>query len=85
MKTTKADFNAFKKSFIDWQNKLGLTQYDVCFEHAVLKSLYAQITTNQMGKTATVRLNRDTGTGVVSKPQDDAKHEAIHLLLSRLS
>jgi len=85
MKTTKADFNLFKKAFIAWQNKLGLTQYDAYFEHVKLDGLYAQVYIDQMGKTVAARFNTDIGAGLVSKPEDDAKHEAIHLLLSRLS
>ena len=83
MKTTKADFNLFKKAFIAWQYKLGLTQYDAYFEHVFLKGLYAQIYIDQMGKSCTVRLNKEAGP--VYSPKDHAKHEAIHLLLSRLS
>ncbi len=85
MKTTAADFKIFKKAFVTWQLRLGLTQYDVYFEHVHLRRKYAELDVNQMGKCVTARLNKDPGEGHVSDPAADAKHEAVHLLLSRLS
>jgi len=86
MKTTKADFKLFKETFLMWQQRLGLTQYDTYFQHMELDGKYAEICIDHLGKVATVRLNIDSAN---EGPQMDvrihARHEAIHLLLSRLS
>ena len=84
MKTTVADFKLFKTSFLDWQVRLGLTQYEAYFEHVQLDGKYAEIDINQIGKVVTARLSKEIG-DVLSYPASDAKHEAVHLLLSRLS
>jgi len=86
MKTTKADFRLFKETFLMWQQRLGLTQYDVVFQHVEIDGRYAEITIQQLGKLATVRLNSDTGNEYLETDvRTHAKHEAMHLLLSRLA
>ena len=86
MKTTKKDFDTFKKEFVRWQHLFGLSQYRVVFHHAVLEGRHAEITVNECGKIAVVSLSRDTCDDAVFVPaKTNARHEAIHLLLSRLS
>ncbi len=88
MKVSKAYFDRFKKAFTYWQERLGLTQYRVSFTHKYHPDDYAEITIQQLGKCATVLLTTElTGPSADSKlsPEDHAKHEAIHLLLSRLT
>lgn len=83
MKTSKAYFNRFVKEFIRRQELLGLTQYRTLFSYENIgKKNAAQIRTNFMAKTADVYLNTEKRSS--EGPEADAKHEALHLLLSRL-
>ena len=87
-KTSKAYFHRFKKAFLYWQKRLGLTQYRISFTNKYHPDDYAEITIMQLGKCATVLLTTElTGPSADSilNPEDHAKHEAIHLLLSRLT
>lgn len=87
-KTSKAHFERFKAAFIEWQHKLGLTHYRASYVHKYHPENYAEITVQQLGKCATVLLTTElTGVSADSKltPEEHAKHEAIHLLLSRLT
>ena len=85
-KTSKANFNKFKREFLWWMDKLDLNGYEVYFEHQPIKGSYATITINESGKVATV-----TYSSLMEKidydsddPERSAKHEAIHLLIHRL-
>lgn len=86
MKTSKAYFNRFKKAFLYWQEKLGLTQYRIIFFHEKMDCEYAGMTVWEKEKLARVSL-----TTVIKDPSVDdgpeahAKHEAFHLLIHRLS
>jgi len=87
MNVSKAYFNRFKKSFLEWQQKLGLTQYRISFFHERLEGNYASVTIDELGKHAKVSLTtklsgRDLK--VDEGPEAHGKHEAIHLLLYRL-
>lgn len=87
MKTSKAYFNRFKKEFLYWQEKLGLTQYSVKFFHEKLEDVYAEIKIGEREKVACVYLTKELfGRDITSNegPEDHAKHEAIHLLLHRI-
>jgi len=85
MKTNK-DFELFQKEFKKWQKLFGLTGYKVYFKHEPLDGSFASINVKQGDSVATVRLNSVVPDG--DKPYRDvrksAKHEAIHLLISRL-
>lgn len=86
-KVSKAYFRRFQKAFLYWQERLGLTQYRVSFTHEFDPKHYAEITIQQLDKSVTVLLTTElTGLSADSQesPEDHAKHEAIHLLLSRL-
>ncbi len=83
-KTSKAFFERFKESFLEWQMKLGLTQYEIDFYLGPLDKNVAELEADEMGKLVSVTLvnrmsNRDNAKG----PDTFAKHEAIHLLQSR--
>ena len=81
------DLLLFKKEFGKWQDKLGLTGYSTFFYHEPLDGCYADIGINLDGMVATLRLNSDL-TKQEKKDKDirtSAKHEAIHLLVGRLS
>ncbi len=86
MKTSKAYFERFKKEFLRWQKELGLTQYRIKFYHIKLDGMYAQTHTIQKGKLVNVALSTDIEEPKFDEgPESHARHEALHLLLSRLS
>ncbi|KKM85999.1 hypothetical protein LCGC14_1283310, partial [marine sediment metagenome] len=85
-KTSKAEFNRFKKEFQRQVEILGLKGYEVYFDHLPLNNEYANISMDEPGKVVTVcysselkQIDYD-----VRSPELSAKHEAIHLLLHRL-
>ena len=84
MKLSKAQaFILFKHEFAKWIVSFGLNHYDIVFKHCKLNNEYAEITVREREtKIADVSLC----TSVVDRQEiiDTAKHEAIHLLLSRL-
>jgi hypothetical protein len=87
MKTSKAYFERFKKEFLFWQQKLGLTQYRESFKHKKLDREFAKLYTQQLDKIFVAYLNTDIAKDL--DPPDDgpeahARHEVLHLLLSRL-
>ena len=73
----------FQKYFTEYQKKFGLIGYKVYFKYEPL-DCFANITTNDM--VATVGLN--SRLLAKDKPflnvKQSAKHEALHLLLSKL-
>jgi len=80
------EFKDFQKYFKEYQQKFGLTGYQVYFKYEPLDDgSFAQIV-NDRNQSATVTLNSSLPDR--SKPFKDvrrsAKHEAIHLLLWRL-
>ena len=77
------EFKVFEEEFKRWHKLFGLTGYKVCFEYVPIDGASASISVLQDDMVAIVRLN--------SKPKDrdrdvklSAKHEAIHLLISKL-
>ena len=88
MKLTKKYIQTFKDSFIFWQKQFGLTQYDVAFFQDKLTDCYAKINVNEEAKVVSVmlpfelaKLDSDSDEG----PESNALHEAIHLLIHRLT
>jgi hypothetical protein len=89
METTKAQFEAFKKSFLHWQKELGMMDYKIAFMWEQLDTCYARIKCDHRGKVALVRFNtvvdrEDVADGFFN-PEGHGKHEALHLFISRLS
>lgn len=85
-KTTKTQFKVFKKAFLEWQKRLGLTQYAVNFFHEKLDG-FAQINIDEMNKAAGVIMTseiEDNELYELFDPYESAKHEAIHLATHRL-
>ena len=80
------DFSDFKRYFKEYQNLFGLSGYKVYFKHEELNKSFANITINLGEMVATVRLNNKLPDK--DKPhkdvKNDAKHEALHLLIGRL-
>ena len=85
MKTTKADFEEFKKWFLYYQDLFGLKNFDVTFLHKKVNGIYASCDV-QGDTTAVVMLNNQTSKDDIGVPpmKELARHEAAHLLLGRL-
>ena len=85
-KTSRAFFERFKESFIEWQHKLGLTQYEIVFHLGVMDDAYvAQVKVREMDKVADVCLAKKLSQmDYAGGAEPLAKHEAIHLLLHRM-
>ena len=91
MKTSKAYFNRFKKEFLRWQRLLGLTQYRIDFFHESLRqadgtTYYAQAEIFESDKFVKVTLTTQIkDSSIDTGPESHARHEAIHLLIHRLT
>ena len=81
------DFKLFQKEFKKWQEKFGLMGYTIYFKHEPLDGAFADIEIRQGEMVASVRLsNKLTDKNKLYRDiKMDAKHEAIHLLVGRLS
>lgn len=88
MKITTKQFDEFKKCFLKYYEKFGLQEYRILFQHKQLSSSVAEIVVYEAGKVATVYLTvelpEETSYYFIS-PEIHAKHEAIHLLIMKLS
>ena len=83
--TKEKNFKLFIKTFEEYQQLFGLTDYEIYFELTPLDGACANITMQEWYKNATVRLDRYHALN--DKKEDikaHARHEAIHLMLSRL-
>lgn len=86
MKLTKSDFEKFKKDFKHFQTTLGLNHWQVYFVQEEYNEAYACIDTNHV-YTATVTFPTEWPDDVEDKIKQirhTARHEALHLLTSRL-
>lgn len=87
-KTSKADYNRFVKAFKRCVKFFGRVDYTYYFHHEKLaERTYARIHPNHMAHCAHVYYNTELDDEVWStrdKPEYDARHEAIHMLTSRL-
>ena len=83
---TYKDFELFKGEFKKWQKQFGLTGYKVYFKYKPDDGYFASLTVNQGNEVATATLNSKLPDK--DKPfrnvKGSAKHEALHLLVSRL-
>ena len=89
-RTTRKDFEVFKKSFRTWQKRLGLTDWRICFEHGDPgKDAYACLWINTAGRIATVALARELEMKSVDMigwdPRAHGRHEALELLLASMA
>ena len=90
MKTSKADFKRFRRTFLFWQQRLSLNHYRAHFEHQKREDCYAEIVVHEPGRVATVYLtseNDNSPETVNGNPgvEANAKHESLHLMLYRLA
>ena len=86
-KRTKTDFADFKRYFKEYQRKFGLAGYRVYFKHQPMGGYFAEVSYRQNEMVATVKFNsklKDAGAGW-RDIKGHAKHEALHLLVARLS
>ena len=74
------EFDKFQKEFKKYQQKFGLTGYQVYFKYELMEECYADITIIDSDRIATVRLNKE---GKLDAHKH-AKHECLHLLLGKL-
>jgi hypothetical protein len=85
--TTAAQFQLFKDEFQKWIPLLGLTGYRITYNKEVMDGSQAMIYINEEGRTARVAYARYlTKKGYTNHDvRYAARHEAVHLLLSRLT
>lgn len=84
MRTTKKQFNEFKKWFTYYQKMFGLLDWKVYFEHKDLRDdCFANISLDLTGRVATARLNLKLE-GLPVNPKESAKHEALELFIAGL-
>lgn len=87
MKTTKQDYETFKKHSNYWLKKLGLVDWHVYFKHGKLPDAYAQTSYSVSSRTATMTFNtswdeyRPINDSEIKK---NALHEALHILTAPL-
>lgn len=86
-KTSKAEFNRFKKEFLRWMEILSVKGFKPYFFHESLDGNYASITVNESGKACNVsyalelsKVDEEHTDG----PEFHARHEAIHLFLNKI-
>ena len=81
------DFIQFQEEFKYWQEKFGLNGYEPHFSYEPLDDSFADISIDQGVMVATVRLNSELPDKDKSHKdiKRNAKHEAVHLLVGRLS
>ncbi len=85
MSDPSIDFELFKSTFKKYQERFGLSGYQVYFEHKPLTDSFAELTTQEgMVATATLTTTIEDSNVKHKDIQKSAKHEAIHLLINRL-
>ena len=92
MKTSKSDFKYFVKRCKFWIDKFKLNNYNVYYQHKALENCNGKIYTNALDHVSTIVLSTEVCydefyTGITKDQFIDhiAKHEVIHLMLSKLS
>ena len=85
-KTSKSDFEFFKKWVLFYQKELGLTDWKIYFEHEKADGCMAYINRDHTGRCCTIGLSKDWKHHPVSRDQikTSARHEVLHLLLADL-
>ncbi len=88
IRTTKKQFDEFKKEFRRVQKLLGLTEWKIFFKHVNLltKDAFSTILCDHEGMFAEIALASEIRPDEKKEfnPKAHAKHEAIHLLVARL-
>ena len=86
MKTTKAQFEQFKESFLKYQSIFGLQSYGIFFEHKKCEEEFATIEVRPDIARALVQFNTEIEPYDMPEfdPVESGKHEVIHLLLAKI-
>jgi len=84
MKTTESDFDRFKHECIRLQKEWGLLEYALYFSHNTPSDAYATCAVDEEGCTARLSLTEEFTTPDPPMIEMLAKHEMLHLLVSRL-
>lgn len=78
-RTSKKDFETFKREFTRWQERLGLTEWRVRFHHERIdESMAAYIRADLEGRLVSVFL----GFRIDHTIEEVARHEALELLVA---
>ena len=90
MQTSVKDFEKFKTYFKSWAKALGIEYWEVQFRHVEAKDCeesYACLHLNMADYVAIVKLSKEWDDRVVNNYslKKCAKHEAIHMLIAKLS
>ncbi len=85
-KTSKEDFEYFKKQCEYWQDRLSLRDWKLHYLHETYTGSYAWFRSDVPGKTATLGLSVSWEDEKITKPKlnSSARHEVLHLLLADL-
>jgi len=85
-KTTKTEFELFKKECQRWIKFWGLTEWEINYRHKEIdREVYAVCYTDIIGMTATLKFNKNIREDLESQPKESAFHEICELLLAKLS
>jgi len=91
MKTTKQDFELFKKECKLWLIRFELSHWDIVYEHRAGHGNYANLSRDITSFTGIIGLTQDLdiedfdiGVSRTDYIKGLAKHEVIHVLLARL-
>lgn len=85
LKTTKRDFEFFKAAALEWQQRLGLTDWNLYFVHEKVDECYAQTRWELPATLATITLSLNWDS---LRPKTDeelkvlALHEVLHVLFA---
>jgi len=83
---TLAEFRLFQRYFKEYQNRFGLLDYKTYFEYKPMEGYFSDVKVDHVGMVATVRLNSrlPKSSKEYQNIRQNAKHEAIHLLIADL-
>ena len=86
-KTTKKEYDSFRREFLRLIDLLGLTRYTILFTHSKDNANFSTLTVDEPNKKAVVNFTTTLNPEdlVEFDPKDHGRHEAIHLLLWRLA
>ena len=84
MKTTEADFQRFKCECMRLQEKWGLLDYTLYFTHGTPDDALATCNADDAGCVARLSYTAKVLVSDAQPIEISAKHEMIHLLLSRI-
>jgi hypothetical protein len=84
MKTSKKDFEQFKKEFMRWVEIFGLKDWEIFFKLEPVEGGFAQCSSSLTGRITRISLSPEYEAGERFDPVKSGKHEAIELLLAPL-